>query len=59
MPTPNDVPKRPSWRYSVIHVAGRSVVPAAITDEDRMTVLSRLNRDENNDDQLCTDDATG
>lgn len=49
MPSPKDVPQRPEWRYSVIHVAGRAIVPAAITDEDRMTVLSRLIRNENDD----------
>lgn len=48
MPSPLNVPRRPRWRYEPIQVAGRKIIPAAPTDEDRTIVLSRLTRNETN-----------
>lgn len=49
MPSPNDIPRRPLWRYAPVHIAGLSIIPANTSDEDRKLVESRLIRNENND----------
>lgn len=42
MPSPLDIPKRPSWRYEPVRVAGKTVLPLSMSAAERQVIDSRL-----------------